>query len=127
MKKLIFLPLLLFTLACPHQPLEQTARDAVATAKGYLESAKANHPECVPQPAHPQVAPAASTMCSIINRGIAGKDLVIDALETYCANPDFDSKGGVCTPNKDAEPKLRAALSNLNQILKDVKGIEGKQ
>lgn len=122
MRKLLWLvPLLAVTLACPpQQPLEQTARDGVAAAKGYLDSAKGKHPECV------GTSPASSTNCSVINRGVGAKDAVIDALNIYCASADYSNNGGPCVPNKDAQPKLKEALSNLNQTMSDVKKIGGK-
>lgn len=116
------LVLLAITLACPpSQPLEQTARDGVASAKGYLDSAKAHHPECVIAP------PAASTNCQIITKGVAAKDSVIDAVNLYCASPSYSDNGGSCVPDKAVEPKLQEALNNLNQIIKDVKGVGGVQ
>jgi len=118
---LLLIPLLAVTLACPpSQPLEQTARDGVATAKGYLDSAKGKHPECV------GTTPASSTNCSIITRGVGAKDAVIDALNVYCASADYSNNGGPCVPNKDAQPKLQEALSSLNQTMRDVKAIGGK-
>lgn len=127
MRKLLSLvpimALLLCGFACPgSQPLEQSARDAVATAKGYLDSAKQHHPEC----ATADATAAASTNCAVIAKGVAAKDTVIDAVNIYCASPDYSSNGGTCTPNKDLQPKLQEALSNLNQTITDVKAIGGK-
>lgn len=118
MKRLIWLPLLAITLACPpSQPLEQTARDSVATAKGYLDSAKQHHPECA--------ADASSTNCQVIAKGVAAKDSVIDAVNIYCASNDYSNNSGPCVPNKDLQPKLQEALNNLNQTITDVKAIGG--
>lgn len=126
MRKLLLLPvmaLLLCGFACPgSQPLEQTARDTVATAKGYLDAAKVHHPEC----AAPAEGTPVSTNCQIISRGVAAKDSVIDALNIYCASPDYSNNGGPCVPNKDLQPKLQEALNNLNQTITDVKAIGGK-
>ena len=120
-KALLLIPLLTLTLACPpKQPLEQLARDGVAGAKGYLDSAKGKHPECV------GTTPATSTNCSIISRGVGAKDAVIDALNAYCASQDYSNNTGPCVPNKDTQPKLQGALSGLNQTMTDVKKIGGK-
>jgi hypothetical protein len=121
MKRLLLLPLLLITLACPSsQPLEQTARDGVAAAKGYLDSAKRQHPECVATP------PAQSTDCSVISRGVGAKDALIDAINIYCASADYSTGGGACVPNKDMQPKLQEALNNLNLTISDVKKVGGQ-
>lgn len=119
-KRLALVPLLLGTLiltACP--PIQETARDGVATAKGYLDAAKAHHPEC----STPQVNVG---VCDLLSRATGAKDAVIDAVNVYCTSPSYDQTGGVCVPNKSAKPKLDAALRDLNQILADVKKIGGK-
>lgn len=123
-KILLILPLIVVFTACAHkvststpnppQPLEASARDAVASAKGYLDSAKSKHPEC---PA------ASSTQCQIIAKGVAAKDSVIDALSVYCAGPDF-AAGGACTPQAAAADKLQSALNGLQTTLADVKGLQ---
>lgn len=124
MKRLLILPLLFAALAMsacpPSQPLEKSARDAVATSKGYLDAAKEHHPECVSD------TPAASTNCTIISRGVAAKDSVIDAVNIYCASPEYSNGTGECIPNKDLEPKLKEALDNLNRTINDVKAVGGK-
>jgi hypothetical protein len=118
---LLLVPLLAATLACPpSQPLERTARDGVAAAKGYLDSAKSQHPECGGE------APVASTNCQIIYKGVAAKDSVIDALNVYCASPAYSTGGGECVPNKDVQSKLQEALNNLNQTIADVKKLGGQ-
>lgn len=118
------LPLLAITLACPpSQPLEQTARDTVATAKGYLDSAKSHHPECA---APADASTPQSVNCQVIAKGVAAKDSVIDALNVYCASPDYSNNGGPCVPNKDLQSKLQAALDDLNRTITDVKAIGGK-
>lgn len=119
MKKLFWLPLLAVMLACPgSQSLEKTARDGVASAKGYLDSAKQHHPECATD--------ASSTNCQVIAKGVAAKDAVIDAVNLYCASPSYSDNGGNCVPDKAVEPKLQEALKNLDQIIKDVRAIGGK-
>lgn len=107
----ITLVLCLFTVACA--PIEQTARNGIATAKGFLDSEKAAHPECV-------VNAASSNACYLISKGVAAKDSTIDALEAYCGGPEFDN-GGACTPHADLQPKLKSVLANLNQTIADIK------
>jgi hypothetical protein len=66
--------------------------------------------------------------CAKITKVVAAKDLAIDALETYCAGPAFES-GGACTPSadpttaKNAQIKVQAALTALQQYLLDIKGL----
>lgn len=116
--KIRLLVLLAATLAMTGcQPIEKTARDSVATAKGYLDSAKQHHPECA--------AGGHGANCDIIARGVGAKDAVIDAVQIYCASPNYDA-GAPCTPNKDTEPKLKEALKRLDQIMGDVKALGGK-
>lgn len=100
------------------QPAQETARDAVATAKGYLDSAKAKHPEC---PASVDL-----TTCKFLARATAAKDTVIDAVNAYCGSVEYDSMGGPCAANSSLEAKLSSAMSDLRQSIADVKGIGGK-
>ena len=116
----MFLALAVMFACPPPQPLEQTARDTAATAKGYLDSAKIQNPECVANP------PAASTQCQIINRGVGIKDALLDAINIYCASDAYTNNAGPCVPDKTLEPKLQQALNNLNQSITDVKTIIGQ-
>jgi len=100
------------------QPFEKSARDSVAAAKGFIEQAQANHKqECV---ANPNTA-----LCSAINQAVAAQNSAIDALDLYCAGSAWQS-GGACQPNKELEPRVRAAISNLDRMIKDAKGAVGK-
>lgn len=101
------------------QPLEMSGRDAVSSAKGYLEAAKSHHPECS--------GGGHGANCDIISRGVGAKDAVIDALNIYCSSPSYTDQGGACSPNKNAEPKLKEALKSLSQIMSDVKKVGGVQ
>lgn len=116
MKKLLLLLPLVILLGC--QPIQNTARDGIAAAKGVLQTAQTKYmAQCT---ANPQDAP-----CVIIHKGVAAQNVAIDALEAYCeggATPAFKD-GGPCVANKAVEPKLRASLDNLNQIIPDVKGL----
>ncbi|MCL4524008.1 MAG: hypothetical protein M1451_08870 [Acidobacteria bacterium] len=112
------------------QPYEKQARDSVAAAKGFIEQAQANHgDECraVPQCSLPGVVDAGKCVkiCAAINQAVAAQNLAIDALDLYCAGTGWQT-GGACTPNKELEPRVRAAISNLDRIIKDAKGAVGK-
>jgi len=115
-------------MACPKsQPLEMTARDGIAAAKGYLDSAKQHHPECAPQISAGPHAASVSTQCDFIVKGIGVKDVAIDALDAYCSNDEFQHHGGSCVPNKDVKSHLEAALTNLDDVMAQVKKIVGAQ
>lgn len=118
-KLFILLPLLLMTVAC--QPPQNSARDTIAAAKGYLDSARSHHPECN------TTSPNGTHACQIIGKGTQAKDVAIDALEIYCSNTSTTGvnfqDGGPCVADKAYEPKLKAALASLNQIISDVKGL----
>lgn len=104
------------------QPPEMSARDSIATAKGFLDSEAKAHPECNSAPT--------GQVCVLVNKGNAVKHTAIDALELYCSGPGFES-GGACQPPTDkiakdqAAEKLKAAIRNLDQIVKDIKAISG--
>lgn len=95
------------------------ARDSIAVAKGILITLQAQHQECKADP-----SPA---ICQNINRGVAAENLAIDALEVYCSGPEFDAGTGPCQPSpektlrENAARKLAAAITNLNQIIGDLK------
>jgi len=116
-KKAVFVVLICFCLAAC-QPFEKSARDSVAAAKGFIEQAQANHGTACK--ANPNTA-----LCSAINQAVAAQNSAIDALDLYCAGSSWQS-GGACQPNKELEPRVRAAISNLDRIIKDAKGAVGK-
>jgi len=103
-------------------PVEQQARDALAASQGFIMQAQKNHQaECsqTPKKAFP---------CAAINQAVGAQNLAIDALEVYCgwtAQDVADAAAGKtvhpCVPVKTAADPLKAALSNLNRILKDYK------
>ena len=107
-------------------PVEQQARDALAASQGFITQAQKNHQaECsqTPKKAFP---------CAMINQAVGAQNLAIDALETYCswtAQDVQDAAAGKsvhpCFEAKTAADPLKAALSNLNQILKDYKLASG--
>ena len=108
--------------ACP--PATQSARDAIATAKGFLDAEAKAHPECVNGPVN--------QVCALVTRGNAAKHVALDALEQYCAGPEFDAYTGPChvpqskTMQQELGNHLKAALRDLDQIVSDIKKVGGK-
>jgi hypothetical protein len=120
MRKLI--PAILFAavlVACT--PLERQAYETVVASKAFLDSVKLKHPECT--------TGATSTVCVDLSKATAAKDALIDAVEIYCAGPDFNS-GNACNPPAkgtaaavQATAKVQAALAAYNQTAADLKGV----
>ena len=101
-------------------PVERTAYNTIVAAKAFLDQEKLSHPECTT---------ATTTICVDLKKAVAAKDLMIDALEVYCAGPTFDTGTGACNaPAKgtaaytQAVAKLNAAIANYNQTASDLKG-----
>ena len=107
-------------------PVEQQARDALAASQGFIMQAQKNHQaEC-------SQTPKKSFPCAMINQAVGAQNLAIDALEVYCgwtASDVADAAASktvhACVPVKTAADPLKAALSNLNRILKDYKLTSG--
>jgi hypothetical protein len=111
--------LLLVTVACA--PLEQSARDGIATAKGFLDAEAKAHPECTQTPS--------AQACTLITKGNALKHVAIDALEQYCTSPGFDAGTDPCTKPTGqaatvAAQQLKTALANLSQVISDIKALK---
>jgi hypothetical protein len=107
--------------SCTGPPVQEVARDAIASAKGYTDTAKQNHPECA--------TGAQSTACTAIAKTVGAKDSTIDALEAYCSSPAFDAGTGPCTPPSGdagtaAANILASAVANLNQEIADIKALQ---
>lgn len=126
-RKILFLStsilfVICFALAgCPK--VEKDAYLAAHGAKAFLDSLKAQHPEC---------STTNNEICEYIRKATAAKDALIDAGEVYCSSSSF-SNGGACNPPdkkspgyQQAQDKLRAALQNYEQIEKDLKAIVAK-
>jgi hypothetical protein len=103
-------------------PVERLAYNTIVGAKAFLDSEKKAHPECV--------AGATAAVCVDLARAVAGKDVLITALEIYCAGPDF-ANGGACQAPKKGTPgyaqataKIQAAIANYEQLEKDLKGLK---
>lgn len=103
-------------------PIETTARDGIAGAKGYIDSTAAKHAECNTDPS--------GQACVLVTKGNAAKHLAIDALEEYCTSPAFEAGTGPCSPPTDKtqkdqlQSKLAGAMTNLNQIINDIKALK---
>jgi hypothetical protein len=105
-------------------PLEQQAYQAVVSANAFLKSMKAQHPEC----STPQVN---NEVCTYLSQATAAKDSLIDAVEVYCAGPDF-AGGGKCDPPAKGTPayaqaaaKVQAAMAGYKQLETDLKNAAG--
>lgn len=113
--------LLLLPLAACTDKLAQAAYVTIVGAKAATDKAKTQHPECA-------TAPTANA-CVIIAKAVSAKDTLIDAVEIYCAGPDFDAGKGCNTPQKgtpaatQAIAKLNAALATWTQAATDLKGV----
>jgi hypothetical protein len=113
--------LLLAVLVAACTPLERQAYETVVASKAFLDSVKAKHPECA--------TGATATVCIDLAKATAAKDALIDAVEIYCAGPDFNS-GKQCNPPAKGSPaavqataKVQAALAAYNQTATDLKGV----
>lgn len=123
MKKLVSLLVLtcltLFAAGC--DPIERQAYKTAVGAKAFLDSEKAQHPEC----------PGDAAICVALARATAAKDALIDAAEVYCSGPAFES-GGECQPPAKGTPaadqavaKLKAAIKLHDQAFADLKKLAG--
>jgi len=104
-------------------PLERTAYNTVVAAKAFLDKERSVHPECA--------SGATSTVCVDLGKAVGAKDSLIDAISVYCSGPDFNNGGACNAPDTHtaagvtAEAKLRAAITNYNQIAADLKTATG--
>src|SRR5580765_8584825 len=119
-----FIPVLaMVALLAGCTPLERTAYNTVVAAKAFLDKEKSQHPECVTVPN--------STICDDLTKATGAKDALIDAITVYCSGPDFNAGGACNAPDVhtaagvNAEAKLRAAITNYNQIAADLKTATG--
>ena len=119
-----FLPALVVCfLAVSCSPIERTAYNTAVGAKAFLDTEKKAHIECAPWP-----STSTAQWCVNINKAVASKDLLIDAISVYCSGPDFNN-GGACNAPKKGTPgyqqavdKLNAAIAAYNQVANDLKG-----
>lgn len=119
MRKLIVVPILLLLTGCP-QPTDQTARDAIAAAHGWIVNAQATWGDSCR-------ANTAQVKCTSTNKLIAAEHVAADALAAYCGGPATPSyaNGGPCVPITGYKQSLIAAITNMNNIATDVKNLLG--
>jgi len=104
-------------------PIERTAYQTVVAAKAFLDKEKSIHTECATTPT--------TTVCVDLVKATGAKDALIDAISVYCSGPDFNNGGACNAPDVhtaagvQAEAKLRAAITNYNQIAADLKTATG--
>lgn len=102
-------------------PIEETARDSIAAAKGAIQEAQTAYiPICIETGTNPS-----DPACFLINNAIDINDLAIDALLTYCGfeidNTTTSEPPLTCNPQSDKKALLLTALKNLNRIIADVR------
>jgi len=113
-KQAVFVVLICLCLAAC-QPFEETARDVIAGAQGFIQQAQKNHlEEC-------RANPTKDFPCGTINRAVAAQNLAVDALAVYCGFGHDMSPNTSCRVNKSAAAALKASLDNLNRIISDYK------
>jgi hypothetical protein len=104
-------------------PVERTAYNTVVAAKAFLDKEKLSHPECTNTPS--------SIICVDLQKAVAAKDVLIDAITVYCSGPDFNAGGACNAPQKgtaaydQAVAKLNGAIANWNQVSADLKAVTG--
>jgi gamma-glutamyl:cysteine ligase YbdK (ATP-grasp superfamily) len=100
------------------QPAEVTARDSIAAAKGFIEDQqKQRLQECT--------ADKSKEICVDINKAVEAQNLAVTALIAYCSDATFANNSGPCHPNRDLQPKLQAAIEQLNNIVNSIKVLAG--
>jgi len=99
-------------------PIENQARDTAAALSGAIVAAQTQYQgNCVVN--------ANQQVCQLINKGVAGENALITAVETYCgwtatvAPPDATA---TCVPVKSAQAALEVAITNAAQLTLEIKG-----
>ena len=99
-------------------PIESKARDTAAALSGAIVAAQSQYQASCSANPNQQV-------CELINRGVAGENALITAVETYCgwsptvAPPDPTA---TCVPVKSAQVALEAAIENAATLTIEIKG-----
>jgi hypothetical protein len=107
---------MLVMLGC--SPIENRARDTAAALSGAVVAAQTQYQATCSANANQEV-------CRVINRGVAGENALITAVETYCgwataaAPPDPTA---TCVPVKSAQAALEAAIANAATLTLEIKG-----
>lgn len=111
----LMLCLTLITVGC--QPVEMSARDSAAALGGTISYAQTKLADkCKADPTQ--------LSCQSINRGVAGQNALVTAVETYCGwstvapPPDPTTK---CVVVKGAEPALKSAIANANRLVTEIR------
>src|SRR5258707_1067239 len=119
MKKLstiLLVTCLLPMLGC--SPVENQARDAAAALSGSIVAAQTKYQtSCTANPSQ--------QICQMINRGVAGENALLTAVETYCGwavTPAPADPTATCVPVKSAERALQAAIANAGVLTLQIKG-----
>ena len=113
--------LVLLSTGCPIDPPK--ARDAVVSAYGFISDLQQKHlQECTATPTAPP--------CVAINKGVAVQRLAAATLNEYCAGPPLAgdatyADGGPCSAQAGVQPRLKAALQDLDSVVKDLKKLGG--
>ncbi len=116
-KTTIMFALTLVMIAC--QSLESNARDTAAALGGAITAAQAQYQtQCT---ATPTLA-----VCTLINKAVAGQNVLVTATEAYCGwsqttvPPDQTTK---CVPVSTAQAGLQTAISNANTLVTQLKAV----
>lgn len=97
-------------------------RDSIATAYGFIGDLQTKHlAEC-------KATPTLQT-CVLINKGIAVQRLAASALNDYCSGPPAAgdmpyATGGPCSAQAGLADRLNAALTDLNNVMGDLKKLK---
>lgn len=111
--------------------LERQAYNVIVGSKAFTKSFSNKHPECGTRDANGKWVADSSNhaaVCVAITKGIAAKDLLIDAAEEYCASSDFDT-GGACNPptsktlKDQLAAKVQAAITGYEQAETDLRAL----
>lgn len=117
LRRLTLLILVLTLAGCTLDPAK--ARDSIATAYGFISDLQTKHLDSCR-------TDATQETCKLINRGVAVQRIAASALNDYCSGPPLAGEkpyleGGACSTQAGIEPRLRTALTDLNNIMKDIK------
>jgi hypothetical protein len=116
----VLLVSLLLLTGCPK--FHEKARDALAAHSGFLNQAKENHPECVPD------WPQDNKICVALEKAIDAQNLAVTALDLYCSGPAY-VEGGECDPpdgkdvRKELKSRLEEALKQLATLIAEFKEV----
>jgi hypothetical protein len=109
----------------PGQTPEQSARDAIAAAHGWVVNAQAVWLDSCK-------ADATQAKCVSTNKLIAAEHVAADALQTYCGGTPAPGTqayidGGVCVEETSLQGALQSAILNMNATSTDVQALIKKE